>query len=38
VLAVALGTTPVFINSDASSDEGTAHGMAVAMRRPVNAA
>ena len=38
VLAVALGTTPVFINSDASSDEGTAHGAAVAMRRPVNAA
>jgi len=37
VLAVALGTTPVFINSDAP-DEAAARGVAVAMRRPVNAA
>jgi hypothetical protein len=37
VLAVALGTTPVFINSDAP-DETAARGVAVAMRRPVTAA
>jgi hypothetical protein len=37
VLAVALGTTPVFINSDAM-DEGSARGMTLAMRSPVSAA
>jgi hypothetical protein len=37
VLAVALGTTPVFVNSDAM-DEGSARGMTLAMRSPVSAA
>ena len=37
VLAVALGTTPVFINSDAA-DESSARGVVLAMRSPVSAA
>lgn len=37
VLAVALGTTPVFVNSDAM-DEASARGMTLAMRSTVSAA
>ncbi len=37
VLAVALGTTPVFVNSDAM-DEASARGVTLAMRSPVSAA
>jgi hypothetical protein len=37
VLAVALGTTPVFVNSDAM-DEASARGMTLAVRSPVGAA
>lgn len=37
VLAVALGTTPVFINSDVP-DESSARGVVLAMRGPVRAA
>ena len=37
VLAVALGTTPVFINGDAP-DESSARGVVLAMRSPVSAA
>jgi len=36
VLAVALGTTPVFVNSDAL-DDATARGVTLAMRSPVSA-
>ena len=36
VLAVALGTTPVFVNSDAM-DEASARGVTLAMRSPVRA-
>ena len=37
VLAVALGTTPVFVHSGAP-DEGSVRGLALAMRSPVSAA